>query len=188
MPVTIIEVCTHFQSFPSTEWCHIILHLSLQGLCVEPWYTADELHCEVLILLISKEKHWQDCVPVHCSHQICPMALKGLSTPAPYFLISGSVVFWNGRPRLWNATKKGSQNSALWFYPCINYAAEVRHALSNSTKSTKLVTEETHWECFFIWCRKMWALRRVFHPMTTQCSCWVVWQQKTTDSIKPEEP
>lgn len=40
--VTIIEVCSHFQSLTSTLWCQIILHLSLQGPHVNPQYTVDK--------------------------------------------------------------------------------------------------------------------------------------------------
>lgn len=114
MSVTVIEVCTHFQSFTSTEWCQIILHLSLRGLYAYPWYTADKLHCEVLILLISKEKTLTRlCSQImHCSHQI---------RPAWFFLTSGSV-FSNDLSRLWNATKKWSQDSEPWFLNTIHAA------------------------------------------------------------------
>lgn len=64
-----------------------------------------------------------------------------------------------------------------------SFPIEVRLALSNSMKSSKLGTEEARWECFIIWWRKIWALRSVFHTMTTQCSCWVVWQHKTTEAV-----
>lgn len=87
---------------------------------------------------------------------------------------------------LWNTTKNGPkiQNFGSWTQSTLrSYTAEVRLALRNSKKSTKLVTEEARWECFFIWWRKMWALRRVFHTMTARCSSWVVWRQKTAETV-----
>lgn len=115
-----------------------------------------------------------------CSCQICPVDLKGLSTPAPYPALCFSI-YWTDQYRLWNGIRKCSQNSAL--SALRSFPIEVRLALSNSMKSTKLGTEEARWECFIIWWRKIWALGSVFHTMTTQCSCWVVWQHKTTEAV-----
>lgn len=136
MSVTIIEVCTHFQSFTSSEWCQIILHPSLRGLCADPWYTADKLHCEVLILLISKGKHWQDCVHKSCTAPIrfVQWISKGFK-PQHYIYITIHLALFS---RPWNTTKNAPRIQDFGSWTQSSYTAEVRLALRNSMKKYKI--------------------------------------------------